>query len=182
MSIKRTILSAGIVVALAASTLLVAETLSSKEDAIKAAYPEATATEEVQITLTADQIAAVKTAYNWELPGAQFKFYVSKKADAVIGRTIFVGENGKHGMIWLSVSVNPDGTLQDSVVCSMAEVKGKPVASKQFLKQFFGKKADSPMNVGKEIQGVTGATISSKSVTAAIKKGLILVKTAFPAP
>ena len=157
------------------SASLQAETLATKEQAVKAIFPEATATEVVTVTLSKDQLAAISAKYKWTVEAPELKVSVSKKDAAVVGRTLFISETGKHGPIWVAVGINTDGTVRDSVVCAMQEVKGKPVANKMFLKQFIGKKVDSGFEVGKDIQAVSGATISTKAVVKAVRKALILV-------
>jgi Na+-translocating ferredoxin:NAD+ oxidoreductase RnfG subunit len=164
-----------VVLAVFTAAVLQAETLATKEQAVKAIFPEATSTEIVAVTLTPEQLSAISAKYKWTVDAPELKIHVSKKDAAVVGRTLFISETGKHGAIWVAVGINPDGTVRDSVICAMQEVKGKPVANKMFLKQFIGKKVDSGFEVGKDIQAVSGATISTKAVVKAVRKALILV-------
>jgi Na+-translocating ferredoxin:NAD+ oxidoreductase RnfG subunit len=46
------------------------------------------------------------------------------------------------------------------------------VAYDSWRKQFRGKTADAPLQVGKDIRNISGATISSNSVTRGVKQAL----------
>ena len=50
------------------------------------------------------------------------------------------------------------------------EKRGKPIARRSFLKQFFGKRSTDQLKINKDIRAVSGATISSRSATFAVKK------------
>jgi hypothetical protein len=54
------------------------------------------------------------------------------------------------------------------------EIRGRPIARRTYMEQYEGKSVDSPIEIGNDIQGITGATVSSLSASFAIKKGLIL--------
>jgi Na+-translocating ferredoxin:NAD+ oxidoreductase RnfG subunit len=42
------------------------------------------------------------------------------------------------------------------------------------MQQYEGKTTDDPLEVGRDITGISGATISSRSATFAVKKALVL--------
>jgi hypothetical protein len=59
---------------------------------------------------------------------------------------------------------------------SYQEKRGRPIARLSFLRQYRGKTSKSRLKVGKDITGVSGATISSISATFAVKKAIVLYK------
>jgi len=70
-----------------------------------------------------------------------------------------------------------DENLQvyDSEIVKYRESYGGEVKSKSWLNQFIQYNSDSNYKVGDAIDGITGATISVKSVTKGIKKLAILI-------
>lgn len=97
-----------------------------------------------------------------------------KKSDGSLAFEIVTDGYSKKG-IDLVVAMNGDGTVKGVSVVSLGETPGlgTKVQNESFLSQFSGKKGEltvvknSPAN-DNEVQGVTGATYSSKGVTKAV--------------
>lgn len=103
-------------------------------------------------------------------------FYSAKKENKLIGTAFILDEPGKWGPIKYIIRLNPAGGIEAAAVMKYTETRGRPVASQNFLKQFIGKSLNDPLTVGKDIQGVSGATISSGATCFAIKKALVLYR------
>ena len=76
--------------------------------------------------------------------------------------------------ITFAVGVRVDGALQDVQVMVYRETHGDEVRERRFRAQFSGKTLQQPLVVGKDIDAITGATISSHSAAYAARKGLAL--------
>jgi Na+-translocating ferredoxin:NAD+ oxidoreductase RnfG subunit len=63
---------------------------------------------------------------------------------------------------------------------SYVEQRGRPIATRRFLDQFIGKTGKSAITAGKDIDAVSGATISSRATAFAVKKVVVLYETVFP--
>jgi len=61
------------------------------------------------------------------------------------------------------------------------ESRGDGVKRQRFLKQFRGKDADDPVRINRDIVGLSGATLSSRSITAGVKRVLEVVRMRYPA-
>lgn len=70
------------------------------------------------------------------------------------------------------VLFNPDLTIKKSKVLIYRENYGRQIGSQRWLKQFIGKKSGDPLAYGKNIDAISGATISAKSMTTAITEVL----------
>jgi Na+-translocating ferredoxin:NAD+ oxidoreductase RnfG subunit len=81
---------------------------------------------------------------------------------------------GKHEMITYAVAISPDGTVRRVEILEYRETYGYEVADDAWLKQFVGKTSGSPIKLGKDIQNVSGATLSSKHVTDGVKRVMAL--------
>ena len=72
--------------------------------------------------------------------------------------------------------INPQGQVEAVEIIVYREPQGSEVSQKKFLKQYQGKSHASLLRVGQDIQNMSGATISSQSVTRGVKRDLALWK------
>ncbi|MDD5748829.1 MAG: RnfABCDGE type electron transport complex subunit G [Actinomycetota bacterium] len=90
------------------------------------------------------------------------------------GFVFLITTKGYGGNMNLAIGVGKNGKVAGISVISQNETPGlggncvKP----EFLKQFKGKKHSSPLEVGKDIQAITGATITTRAVAKAVKIAL----------
>ena len=93
---------------------------------------------------------------------------------AVIGTVVIVNERGKEGPLQLLVALDPEGMIYDVGFTVFGEDKGKPASAWPFLSQFMQKKASDSFRLGDGVDGVSGATWTSESVSSAIHRGVAL--------
>jgi Na+-translocating ferredoxin:NAD+ oxidoreductase RnfG subunit len=79
---------------------------------------------------------------------------------------------GKDQPITYLVAIDPEDALKDIDVLVYREPYGGEVAYEPWRKQFRGKKRSAPLVVGKDIRNISGATISSHSVTLGVRQTL----------
>lgn len=81
---------------------------------------------------------------------------------------------GKWGPITYIIGVSTDAKIKDLAVMNYSERRGRPIKNRKFLDQFFGKDLSDKLKVARNIDGITGATISSRGITDGINKVLCL--------
>jgi len=91
---------------------------------------------------------------------------------AIMGTVLIVNERGKEGPLQVMVAVAPDNTVYDVGFTLLGEDKGKPAQNWPFLRQFLDKSTDEVLS--QQVNGVSGATWTSESVTNAINRGAAL--------
>lgn len=79
---------------------------------------------------------------------------------------------GKDQPITFLVAIDPANALKDVDVLIYREPYGGEVAYEPWRKQFRGKTTAAELVVGKDIRNISGATISSHSVTLGVRKAL----------
>jgi Na+-translocating ferredoxin:NAD+ oxidoreductase RnfG subunit len=79
---------------------------------------------------------------------------------------------GKDQQITYLVAIDSTDALKDVDVLVYREPYGGEVAYEAWRKQFRGKTTAAPLVVGKDIRNISGATISSHSVTLGVRKAL----------
>lgn len=106
------------------------------------------------------------------------EYFEAYKAGTLIGYCLKVTGMGYGGYIRMLAGINTDGIIQGVRVLEHQETPGLGSQINEarqgqkepwFLKQFAGKDAKT-MQVRKDIDAITGATISSTAVTDAIRK------------
>ena len=82
---------------------------------------------------------------------------------------------GKHEMITYAIAIGGDGAVRRVEVLEYRESYGQEVADAKWLHQFDGKNAASTLKLGKDIDNISGATLSSKHITDGVKRVVTMV-------
>lgn len=101
-------------------------------------------------------------------------FYFSKKNGQKTGVAIIDEEAGKWGPVVFIIGLDPQARVTQVRVMSYQEKRGRPIARLSFLRQYQGKSSKSFLRVGRDITGISGATVSSVAATFAVKKAIVL--------
>ncbi len=118
----------------------------------------------------AEKAASIKEKYQAEVSGS-FTVYQGIDADGgVMGSVVQISEDGKEGPLQLLVAFKPNGEIYDVGFTLFGEDKGKTANSWNYLKQFIGKTPSDAIMLGKDIDGISGATWTSESVSGAVKR------------
>jgi len=102
------------------------------------------------------------------------KVYEVKVDGKRIGWVVQVAPRGYGGPIVFDVGINTKGEIVGVSVISIKETPGlgQNVMEPEFTDQFTGKMVNDNLKVGKDIDGLTGATISSDAMALGVKKAL----------
>jgi Na+-translocating ferredoxin:NAD+ oxidoreductase RnfG subunit len=98
--------------------------------------------------------------------------YRVSRAGALLGFAQVRNVKGKELPITYLVATDSADALRDIDILVYREPYGGEVAYDPWRKQFRGKTAAAPLQVGKDIRNISGATISSNAVTRAVKRTL----------
>lgn len=94
------------------------------------------------------------------------------RAGTLLGFAQVRNVRGKDQPITYLVAVDPGGRLRDVDILVYREPYGGEVAYEAWRRQFRGKGPDAPLRVGRDVQGISGATISVNAVTTGIGRAL----------
>lgn len=103
-------------------------------------------------------------------------FYKIIKDDKILGYAILDNVFGKSLPITFLVLFDLNGNIISSHIVKYREQYGGAVKNKNWNDQFIGGNSESSFEVGKNINSISGATISVNSVTKGIKKLTLLIK------
>ncbi|WP_306591018.1 FMN-binding protein [Geothrix sp. 21YS21S-4] len=116
-------------------------------------------------------------------PGSGFAAFrgqvlVAKQGGKSLGHVVIDNVMGRSERITLAVGVGTDGAVRRVEILSYRESHGQEVRMPAWRRQFEGKTAAAPLAVGRDIAPISGATISSNSVTDGVRRALAMLKEA----
>lgn len=94
------------------------------------------------------------------------------RGDTVLGFAVVRNVTGKDQPITFLVAIDTADRLADVDVLVYREPYGGEVAYDAWRKQFRGKSAADPLQVGRDIRTISGATISVNAVTLGVRRAL----------
>ena len=103
-------------------------------------------------------------------------FWKISESNSLVGVAILDNVLGKLLPITYLTCFNLDGQLINAHIVKYREDYGYEVGNRRWLNQFLGLDASSDYKVGKNIDGISGATISVNSVTSGINRSAIIVE------
>jgi len=149
------------------------QVLLTKDQAFEVAFPGADKVEREKTWLKDEQRLAIGKLCQQEIEERRFNFYVGKKGTQVLGYALIDHMIGKSFPITFITILNVDGTVRDVEIMVYREPRGWEVKYDSFLKQFFGKTAESDY---REINTISGATLSVGTITRGVSKAAAAYK------
>jgi FMN-binding domain len=154
-----------------------------EEEAPKAVFPEGTAFERREIRSTdelkahiRDRMGKVKTSV-WE---NSYVTFIARKGESILGYAVIVEEIGKHRPITFIVAVGTDRKIKDVALMAYREAYGGEVRDNRFLRQYRGKEIKDPLLPYRDIQNISGATMSVEAIGRGSKKALAVIEASYP--
>ncbi len=151
------------------------EVYLTEEQALKLLFPKSQQVLAEELRLTPEQKARVQEKIGWKFPEDSFRAFKAESNGKVDGYAVIQETIGKHRPITYIVGVTPDGKVSDIEILVYRESKGSEVRMKRFNSQYEGKTPLDPIRINKDIINITGATMSVRSVSAGVKRALVLV-------
>jgi len=146
------------------------EVYLTKKEAFALAFPNADQIKKEKKWLTDTQREAIGKILREEYKERRVTYYLGMdKESQPIGAMVIGNEIGRSYPITFMVVINPDGTVKDVEVMVYREPHGWEVRFESFLSQFFGRDAGDRFD---DIHGITGATLSVRSMTRGVKKAV----------
>lgn len=109
----------------------------------------------------------------WETSYATF---IARESGTIVGYAVVVEEIGKHDPFTLIVSAGPDFKVRDVALMVYREPRGGEIAQRRFLAQYKGKRSADPIQLDRDIVGISGATLSVQGANRAVHKALAILE------
>jgi hypothetical protein len=150
-----------------------------EEEAPKAVFPDATSFLRKVIPSNDELKDKIKQRMGKTLTSLwedSYVTFVAKKGETILGYAVIVEEIGKHRPITFIVGVGSDHKIKDAALMVYREAYGGEVRDRRFLQQYKGKQLKDPLLPYRDIQNVSGATMSVEAIGRGSKKALALVE------
>ena len=169
---KRLFLSLACSLAVLGSNVF-AEELIKVDGALKKMFPGAVDFDRQVVSLSGEQIHRIEEAARLTFEGKhsdQVIVHIAREQNTVVGYAFEDTVIGKWGPIHYLVGLDTNGAISKIIILDYQEIRGRPIAKPRFLRQYQGKTIKDTLQLHRDIDGITGATVSSSSLTEGVRK------------
>jgi Na+-translocating ferredoxin:NAD+ oxidoreductase RnfG subunit len=128
----------------------------------------------LRIEPNSNQRARIEARIHGALPKTTYTFFVATTHGHVDGYALFDEQVGQHEPISFATFFDADGHVTRVEVVAYREPYGDGIRADRFRKQFVGRSAQSKFRPGEDIDAVSGATISSRSMCIGVERATAL--------
>lgn len=151
------------------------EEFMTEEEALKTVLPKSQLVRKELIRLTPEKKELIEQRIGWKFPEDSFELYIGQTGDKIDGYAMIHHTIGKYKPMTYMVGVDAKGTCTDVELLVFRDAKGSEVRTKRFNSQYDGKTVMDPIRINKDIINISGATMSVRSMSAGVKRVLVLV-------
>ncbi len=155
--------------------MMQAEVYLTEEDALKLMFPTSERIRQETLSLNPDQKKIVEDRIGWRFPEESFPMYIGETGKKIDGYALVQHTIGKHKPMTYMVGVDADGNVTNVELLIFRESRGSEVRTKRFNSQYEGKTVLDPVRINRDIINISGATMSVRSMSAGVKRMLVLV-------
>jgi hypothetical protein len=152
-----------------------AEVFLSEEEAVKLMFPRSERIKKYILRVPTDKKMAIEERIGWKFPEDAFEVYIGETGTQVDGYALVQNTIGKHKPMTYMVGVDAHGRVSNVELLVFRESRGSEVRTKRFNAQYEGKTVLDPVRINKDIINISGATMSVRSMSAGVKRVLVLI-------
>ena len=152
-----------------------AEVYLTEDEALKLMFPKSERIRKDIIRLRSEKKTQIEERIGWKFPEEFFEVYIGETGAQIDGYALVQNTIGKHKHMTYMVGVDNAGACTNVELLVYREAKGSEVRTKRFNVQYEGKTASDPIRINKDIINISGATMSVRSISAGVKRVLVLV-------
>lgn len=128
-----------------------------------------------KIAVGAAQERALVERLGYRPARKEYVIYVAFTGEKVDGYAVIDDERGQHEPITFGVKLSPAGVVERQEVMVYREKYGEEIVDPRFRAQFVGKGPKDALRAGQDVDVITGATISSRSMAVGVRRAVALV-------
>ena len=152
-----------------------AEVFLTEEEAVKLIFPKSERIKKDLLRVPTDKKIAIEERIGWKFPEDAFEVYIGETGTQVDGYALVQNTIGKHKPMTYMVGVDAHGRVSNVELLVFREARGSEVRTKRFNAQYEGKTVLDPVRINKDIINISGATMSVRSMSAGVKRVLVLI-------
>ena len=155
---------------LATPLLVQATQYLSAEQAQRVLFPSATAYAPVALDISPEQQQAIEHASGVPVENRKPRAWRAVAGDTLLGHVFLDQVYGKHELITYALGISADGQVAGVEILDYRETHGDQVRQPRWRAQFLGKDADEAVKLGRDIQNISGATLSCRHLTDGVRR------------
>jgi electron transport complex protein RnfG len=124
----------------------------------------------VRVHLDAAQRKRIESRLGRALPKDDYTFFVASSQGRTDGYALFDDQLGQHEPISFATFFDAEGRIQRVEVVAYREPYGDAIRAERFRQQFVGRSGQSQFRAGADIDAISGATISSRSMCVGVER------------
>ena len=148
-----------------------AKVFYARDEAIRAAFPEADVIEKQIFFLTDDQKKQVETLSRTRLDSKLVTMHIGKRGQKLLGYAMIDAHTVRTLPEAVMVVLSPDGRVASTLILAFYEPLDY-LPPERWLKQFDQARLTPDLRVGGRIAGITGATLTARAMTESVRKML----------
>jgi hypothetical protein len=106
----------------------------------------------------------------------KYTIFVATTHGKIDGYAVVDDEQGLHQPITFATRLSPRGSVERVEIMVYREPRGDEVRDSRFRQQFTGKTAQDPLQLNRDIDAVSGATVSSASLAVGAHRATVLIE------
>lgn len=148
-----------------------AKVFHARDEALAMAFPRADRVEPRKFFLTRDQHERIEQLARAPIESDMVTVYVGTRDGAALGYAFFDTHQVRTLPETFLIVLDTDGTVVGTYLLAFYEPL-EYVPSERWLKQFDGRRLGDELAVGRGVAAITGATLTSRAVTAGVRRAL----------
>lgn len=154
------------------TTLSFGKIFYSKNEAMELAFGKDAQVETLSLFPDKTEIAKIEADAKVKLESGMFSFYVGKQQGKILGYAAIESETVRTKPETLMVVLSPEGEIQKVTLLAFHEPPEYQAPDRWF--ELFNKKPLEELDFSKGIQGISGATLSTRSALNSVRKVLAI--------
>lgn len=147
-----------------------AERYVEPEEAARLIFPDADEAVSFTIELTKDQIKEIKKQSGMRVRKPRIEGFEMRRGGLSLGRVYVDNVIGKHEFITYAAGINDAGAVRGVEIIEYRETWGFEIRQPNWRAQFTGRTLEDPLRLGKDIENISGATLSCRNVTDGVRR------------
>jgi len=153
----------------------IADVFMNEEEGVKIILPKSERIRKDVITLSQEKKTQIEERIGWKFPEESFDVYIGETGNQIDGYALVQNTIGKHKPMTYMVGIDSKGHVSDVELLVFRESRGSEIRQKRFNAQYEGKTVNDPVRINRDIINISGATMSVRSMSAGVKRVLVLV-------
>jgi hypothetical protein len=145
----------------------------TKDDALKQAFPSAEAIKRQNLFLMDEDIKHIEALSKVKVESRLFTYYKAVNKEGVIGYAVIESNVVRTKPEVYMIVIRPNGEVDHVEILAFYEPE-EYLPPKRWLTQFIGKRLSESLWIKRDIQAITGATLSAYGLTKEIRRILAI--------